>query len=183
MSETGCARPALKASRGRSGRNSPSMTGLSAMVPGCRSGASNCIFVVAATMSSMLAVDRRRPASSDAVLSVLKSSATSLSSSTNSPAHCAVTSLGYTALAGELCAIALAKSPAAAGTVMRVVTALAPADSPKSVTFDASPPKMPILSRTHSRAATTSRSPRLHSRGRSGVEKLLTSRNPRAPRR
>ncbi|MCU1422219.1 MAG: hypothetical protein JWN36_1870 [Microbacteriaceae bacterium] len=87
-----------------------------------------------------------------------------------------VRSLWYTASGGELCAIARANRPRAEGTVMRVVTAFAPADSPKSVTLSGSPPNARMLSRTHCIAATWSRSPRLLSNGRSGVEYWLKSR-------
>jgi hypothetical protein len=74
------------------------------------------------------------------------------------------------AFVGELCAMARAKRPCAAGTAMRVVTALPPALSPKTVTFDGSPPNARMLSRTHSSACTWSRRPRFDSMGRSGVE-------------
>jgi hypothetical protein len=59
---------------------------------------------------------------------------------------------------------------------INVVTALPPADSPNTVTFDGSPPKAAMFCCTHSSAATWSRNPRLDSNGRSGVEKREKSR-------
>ncbi len=59
---------------------------------------------------------------------------------------------------------------------MSVVTALAPADSPMTVTLPGSPPNARMLSRTHSSAATWSRRPRLLSKMRPAVEKLEKSR-------
>ena len=55
--------------------------------------------------------------------------------------------------------------PCAAGVAISVVTEIAPADSPKTVTCPGSPPKAAMLSRTHSRAAIWSRRPRFDSIG------------------
>src|SRR5438270_74523 len=45
--------------------------------------------------------------------------------------------------------MALTNRPLAAGRPRRVPTLMAPADSPKAVTFPGSPPKPAMLSRTH----------------------------------
>ena len=58
-----------------------------------------------------------------------------------------------------LCPMARWKSPAASGVAIRVFTLHDPADSPKIVTRSGSPPKAAMLSRTHSSAATWSRTP------------------------
>ena len=79
-------------------------------------------------------------------------------------------------LGAGLCAMAAANRPRADGVAISVVTALPPADSPKTVTWSGSPPNAAMLSRTHSSAATWSRSPRLLSTGRSGVPQRLKSR-------
>ena len=89
----------------------------------------------------------------------------------------------YTAFTGALCAIARANRPSAAGTVMSVVTELAPADSPKTVTRSASPPNAPMFRRTHSSAATWSRNPTLTSNGCCGEEYARKSSQPSAPSR
>ena len=60
-----------------------------------------------------------------------------------------------------LCTIARLNRPLARGIASREAAQPAPADSPKTVTWPGSPPKAAMLSRTHSRAATWSRSPRL----------------------
>lgn len=59
------------------------------------------------------------------------------------------------------CAIACRNRPAALGMASSAATDPAPADSPKTVTWSGSPPNAVMLSRTHSRAATWSSSPRL----------------------
>jgi hypothetical protein len=64
------------------------------------------------------------------------------------------------ACAAPLCVIALANRPLAAGRASRVVTLIAPADSPKTVTRSGSPPKAAMFSRTQRRAASWSRIPR-----------------------
>ena len=61
-------------------------------------------------------------------------------------------------------AIARWNSPEAAGMANSVDTLMAPADSPKIVTWSGSPPNEAMLSRTHSTAATWSSSPQLPSR-------------------
>ena len=53
-----------------------------------------------------------------------------------------------------LCRIARENSPRAAGTASRAATLMAPADSPKTVTCDGSPPNDDALAPTHSSAAT-----------------------------
>ena len=68
-------------------------------------------------------------------------------------------SRGATKFADPLCRIARRKSPRARGMPRRVATLIAPADSPKTVTFAGSPPKAAISSRTHSSAAIWSRIP------------------------
>lgn len=63
---------------------------------------------------------------------------------------------------------------------MSVVTALPPADSPNTVTGPGWPPNAAVLSRTHSSAATWSRSPRLLSTDREGEACPVGSRKPSA---
>ena len=97
-------------------------------------------------------------------------------STTNSAAQPSVSECENDALVGGLCAMARANSPAAEGVAIRWSTALAPADSPNTVTLWGFPPKARMLSCTHQRAATWSRSPGLLSRGRSDVEYREKSR-------
>jgi hypothetical protein len=53
----------------------------------------------------------------------------------------------------------LAKSPRASGTVIRYTTLSPPDDSPAIVTFDASPPKAPMLRWIQRSASTWSSTP------------------------
>ena len=55
---------------------------------------------------------------------------------------------------GTLCATARVKSPAAASMASSAAIDPAPADSPKTVTRDGSPPNAAMFSRTHRSAAT-----------------------------
>jgi hypothetical protein len=63
-------------------------------------------------------------------------------------------SIVFVVCAAPDCGIAFVKSPFADGVAMSVPTLIPPADSPKIVTLDGSPPKFAMLSRTHSSAAT-----------------------------
>ena len=60
-----------------------------------------------------------------------------------------------------LCTAARWNSPLAAGIASSVLTFAPPPDCPKMVTLPGSPPKLPMLSRTQSRAATMSSIPTL----------------------
>ena len=115
-------------------------------------------------------------ASTSAAAGAVKSRSAPPSASATRPAATAASSLRTTLLDAGLCAMAAANSPAADGVAISVVTALPPADSPKTVTRPGSPPKAAMLSRTHSSAAIWSRSPRLLSTGRSGVAYRVKSR-------
>ena len=84
-------------------------------------------------------------------------------------------SAGTSAIAGES-AIAPRKSPCAAGSASSVSTAPAPADCPAIVTRAGSPPNAAMLSRTHSKAAIQSSTPRFC--GAPGIQP-----NPSKPRR
>lgn len=60
---------------------------------------------------------------------------------------------------GPLSTMARSKRPSASGLAMRSSMLIPPADSPKTVTLPGSPPNAPMLSCTHSSAATWSRRP------------------------
>ncbi len=67
---------------------------------------------------------------------------------------------GDTLCAAPLCRIARWKSPRAAGAPSSAPIDIAPADSPKSVTFSGSPPSREACSRTHASAAIWSSRPK-----------------------
>jgi hypothetical protein len=75
-----------------------------------------------------------------------------------------------------LIAITRRRRPFAAGFTIVTRDAAEPADWPPIVTFDGSPPKLAMLSCTHSSAATQSRTARFD-----GAPSI--SRNPSTPRR
>ena len=154
ISGTSTARPPSNASSGDSGSRSPSTTGAVGIVPGwspmlsrrMRRGAEQ--LVRGGGREAPRAGRRRRPGRE-----------------TNPAAQPRARSWPNTMPGAELSAMARWNRPRAAGVAISVVTEIAPADSPKIVTCPGSPPKAAMLSRTHSRAAIWSRSPRFDSIG------------------
>ena len=72
--------------------------------------------------------------------------------------------------------IARLNNPVASDEAIRLAIAIAPADSPNTVTFSGAPPKLAMLARTHSSAAIMSRKPRF-------VGTPAIARKPSMPRR
>ena len=108
--------------------------------------------------------------------------ATPSSSSTWSESSVAI-SRGHTKLAPPDWRIARWKSPWARGRPRRVAQLMAPADSPKIVTWSGSPPKASISSRTQVSAATWSRRPSLPVAGSRWPKRSRRRRKPKAPSR
>ena len=158
------------AARGCPGRKAPSTTGRngSGIIPG--SGRRRPISSVAAT-SSPAGIGSSDVRSHDATpRTAARRSADSSASSTE-----------WTCMP-PLCTMARRNSPVAAGVPSNVATLNPPADSPKIVTFDGSPPKAAMCSCTQRSAATWSWIPQLPTKP-SGSARPRWPRKPRAPSR
>ena len=151
-------RPDAKADSGAAGTTDPSTTGangrrLSASDPH-RAGSGAVCTSVTRSDAALTSLSSGTPARAE------RSAGTPSAAARYCPTICPCETVSVCAPA-PLSAIACANNPEASGIDSNVVTLIAPADSPATVTRAGSPPNNEMLSCTHRSAAIWSSSPRL----------------------